>query len=136
MMFIITGAGNLGRDAQYKTTQSGQELCSFSVACETGYGDNKQTHWVDVTKWGKGSEGLARVLRKGSRVAFSGEYGTREHDGKTYIQCRADHIKIMSTPEGGQREPDGSRGHADAGRSMAEDLDGDSIPFIHGDGLW
>ena len=131
-MLIITLAGNLGRDAEYKTTQNGQERCSFGVGVTTGYGENKTTTWVDVTKWGKGAEGLARILRKGSKVAVSGELSMREHNGKTYLQCRADHVTIQGTPAG-QREPDGSRGHAGG---FADDLGDDSIPFARNDTVW
>lgn len=138
-MLTITLAGNTGRDAEFKQTQGGTDLCSFSVAAETGFGENKATTWVDVTKWGKGAEGLARILRKGSKVAVTGEMTLREHNGKTYVQCRADHIAILGTPDGGQqrREPDGSRGAPTQTRQPAytDDLD-DSIPFLTGEGVW
>lgn len=129
-MIILTLAGNTGKDAEHKRTTSGTDYCRFSLACESGCGDNKQTIWVDVTKWGKGSEGLARTLRKGSRVAVMGEMSTREHEGKTYIQCRADHIKILGTPDGA-RKPDGSQGAAPDPPGGFTDDDPDSdIPFV------
>lgn len=126
-MLILTLAGNTGKDAEFKTTQDGKEFCSFSVGVSTGYGDRKATTWVDVTKWGKGAEGLSRILRKGSKVTVSGEMSTREHNGKTYIQCRADHVTIQGTTQGSERrEPDSSRGHAGG---FGDDLDDDSVPF-------
>ena len=124
-MLIATISGNLGKDAEYKTTQTGTEFCSFNVAAEVGYGDKKQTIWVSVTKWGKGSEGLARILRKGSKVTVSGELSTREHEGKTYLQCRADHLAIQGTPNSGQS---GGTGGGSSSGSNYDDLDSD-IPF-------
>lgn len=123
-MPFVTITGNLGRDAVHKSTQNGTELCSFPVADEAGYGDKKQTIWFDVTNWGKGSEGLSRILRKGSKVTVVGELTTREHEGKTYLQCNAASVKIMSTPDGGgpRQEPQQNSGNAH------DDLD-DSIPF-------
>lgn len=124
--------GNLGRDAQYKQTQSGQEFCSFSVASDSGYGDNKQTTWFDVTKWGKGARGLSDLLRKGSKVTVIGELSTREHEGKTYLQCRADSITIHSAPknEGGWSDGSQSRSSDDwGGGSTTSDLEDDEIPF-------
>ena len=108
-MLQITIAGRLGRDAEYKQTQGGNELCSFSVAADVGYGDNKQTYWVDVTRWGKGAKGLSEILRKGSAVAVTGELTTREHNGKTYLQCRADNVTILGTG-GRQTEQQSSSG--------------------------
>lgn len=100
MTLIATAVGNLGKDAEYKTTQGGAEMCSFSVATTSGYGDAKQTLWVDVTKWGKGAEGLSKLLVKGTKVTAIGELSTREHNGKTYVQMRADHVVL----QGGRQE--------------------------------
>lgn len=127
--------GNVGKDAEYRTA-NGSELCSFSVASEVGYGDNKQTLWFDVARWGKGAEALSRILRKGSKVTVVGEMSTREHNGKTYLQCRADKVTIHSAPKDGERrEPDGSQGHADQGGTFADELD-DSIPFLTSKSVW
>ena len=134
-MLILTLAGNLGKDAEHKTTQGGTELCTFPVAVTVGYGENKSTVWVDVTKWGKGTEGLARILRKGSKVSVSGEMSTREHNGKTYIQCRADHVTVQGTPQGTdqRRDPDGSRGAP----AMQDRYEDDSeVPFISANGVF
>lgn len=115
----ISIAGNVGRDAECKSTQNGDQFATFSVAVDDGYGDNKTTMWFDVTRWGKGAEGLARTLRKGSKVCVSGELSTRVHDGKTYLQVRADRVTIMQTPKAdGQQQ----RGPEPVGEE-------DSIPF-------
>ncbi len=102
-MLNLSLAGNVGRDATYKQTQNGQELCSFPVAVNVGFGDNKTTIWVDVTKWGKGSQGLSGILIKGSKVAVTGQMSTREHEGKTYIQCNASDVTIMGSAGGSDR---------------------------------
>lgn len=126
-MLNLSLAGNLGRDAEYKSTQSGQELCSFSVGVSIGYGESKQTVWVDVTKWGNGAQGLSRILTKGSKVAVSGELSTREHNGKTYIQCRADNVSVLGG--GGSRKAvDPNNQELRKEFAPADDLD-DQIPF-------
>ena len=132
-MLNLSFAGNTGRDAEFKTTQSGQEFCSFSVGVSVGFGDSKTTVWLDVTKWGKGAEGLARILRKGSKVAGSGQLSMREHNGKTYLQCRANDVTVMGTPQG-SREPDGSQGHAQ--QRAPEYDDGGDIPFATNVSVW
>lgn len=122
-MLRLTIAGRLGRDAEHKQTQNGTDLCSFSVAADVGFGDNKQTYWVDVTKWGKGSQGLAGILRKGSAVAVTGELTTHENNGKTYLKCRADDVTILGTA-GDQRGERKQPYDAQTG-----ELEDDSIPF-------
>lgn len=134
-MLQLSIAGRCGRDAQYKQTQGGNELCSFTVAADVGFGDNKQTVWVDCTRWGKGAEGLSKHLLKGAAVAVTGEMSLREHDGKTYVQCRADRVTLL----GGRGESKGG-GSSDWGAPkkdaapVADDLD-DDIPFARNDGL-
>lgn len=128
-MLIVTIAGNLGKDAEYKQTQSGKGFCSFPVAATVGYGESKSTVWVDVTRWGEGAQGLSRHLRKGSKVTVLGELSTREHNGKTYLQCRADHVALQGERSGGSE----GAGNADNGRSAPPQTDTDNldddIPF-------
>jgi single-strand DNA-binding protein len=127
-MLILTLAGNTGRDAEHKSTAN-SELCSFPVAVTVGYGDNKSTVWVDVTKWGKGAEGLSRILRKGSKVAVSGELSMREHNGKTYLQCRANEVTIMGTPGPSDGRGESKRGYEEPARTAAPTYIDDEVPF-------
>lgn len=136
-MQIATIAGNLGRDAEFKTTNDGTGYAKFSVAVSTGWGDRKATTWWDVTRWGKGAEGLAKILTKGAKVAVAGEVSTREHDGKTYLQIRADHVTIQGDAkqgDAGDRSRNSDNGNGGTARQHQPagfdgDLD-DSVPFI------
>lgn len=118
-MLKVMVAGRLGRDATVRQA-GGSDVCSFAVAADVGFGERKQTYWVDVSKWGKGADGLSRILAKGTAVAVTGELTTREHNGKTYLQCRADDVTILSSRNDGQQ----SQGSG----STQDDLD-DEIPF-------
>lgn len=134
-MRVITIAGNVGRDAQFKTTQKGDKLCSFPVAAEAGFGDQKNTIWFDVTRWGNGADKLAAMLAKGTKVTVIGELSTREHDGKTYLHVRADHVK----PQGKRAQGGGNTasrsdsapasGGFDDGLDDDDGFGSDSIPF-------
>ena len=137
-MLIVTATGNLGKDAVAKSTQNGKDFCSFPVAATIGWGDKKQTIWIDVTKWGEGSQGLAKLLRKGSKVTVIGELSTREHEGKTYLQCRATDVALQGDAQGGERQERGGQGGTDYGAQgggFADDLD-DSVPFLTDTGFF
>ena len=102
-MNVLSLTGNLGRDAEVRNA-GGSTVCGFSVAMTAGYGDKKQTIWLDCSIWGKQAEGaLPGYLKKGQQVAVSGELSTREHDGKTYLQLRVGSIDLI-----GKREEHGS----------------------------
>ena len=130
-MLKVFAAGRVGQDAKHTTTQGGTDICSFSLACDVGFGDNKQTVWLDVAKFGKGAEGLTRYVKKGNQLTVSGSLSLREHDGKTYLKVQADDIALQGGNSGG-----GSVGGQSGGGSgnqssydLDDDLDADSIPF-------
>lgn len=87
-MKSITLYGNLGRDPEIRTTQRGDKLTVFTLAVSDGYGDNKKTLWFDCSVFGKRGEALASNASKGSKLVVSGDFSTREYEGKTYLQCR------------------------------------------------
>ena len=121
-MIIVTVAGALGKDAVVKSTQGGDQLCTFSVAGSVGFGCRKQTIWFDVTKWGKGADKLASMLQKGAKVTVSGELSQREYDGTTYLQIRADHVALHRV-----RQQSDNRHRNQNGLGTDHDLD-DSLP--------
>lgn len=93
-MNVFTFSGNLGNDCRTGNA-GGQPVVNFSVACKSGYGEKAQTNWVDCALWGKRGESLQQYLTKGQQVVVSGELGTREHDGKTYITCRVNEVSLV-----------------------------------------
>lgn len=130
-MIIVTIAGALGKDAEVKSTQGGDQLCAFSLAGSVGYGDRRQTLWFDVTKWGKGADQLAKMLLKGTKVTVSGELSQREYDGKIYLQVRADHVALQGERSAGQQSDNRHRNQNGAGTDHVlsrDDLDSD-VPF-------
>ena len=100
MTVITTIVGNVGKDAVYKEGQSGKGFVSFPVAAKVGWGEREKTLWFDVTKW-SGSQKLADMLLKGSKVTVIGRLSTREHEGKTYLQLDAQELVPTGRSEGG-----------------------------------
>lgn len=93
-MNVFTASGNIGRDAEVRSA-GGTSVAGFSLAVKSGYGDKAQTVWVDCSLWGKQAEsGLAQYLKKGQFVVVTGELGTREHEGKTYITLRVNNVTL------------------------------------------
>ena len=92
-MNVFTFCGNLGNDCRIGSA-GGTNVVNFSVAVKSGYGDKEQTLWIDCALWGKRGESLAQYLLKGQKVVVSGELGSREHEGKTYLTCRVNEITL------------------------------------------
>lgn len=126
----ITIAGNIGKDAETRTTQGGDKVTSWSVAVEERTGKEKSTIWFDCSLWGKRGESLASYLTKGSKVAVSGDLGKREHEGKTYLTLRADQVTLLGGKSDGGRSDTGQSDNVyqAGGKSQARDIE-DEIPF-------
>ena len=125
-MKAITIAGNIGKDAETRSTQVGDTVTSFSVAVEDRQGKEKTTIWFDCSIWGKRGDSLRPYLTKGGKVAVSGDLSKREHEGKTYLTIRADQVSLMG---GGERSDQSSTSRmADQAQRPPAD-DGDDLQF-------
>jgi len=98
-MNVLTVSGNLGKDAVVRKAGD-QSVAGFSIAMKSGYGEKAQTIWLDCSLWGKQAEsGLVQYLKKGQFVVLSGELGTGEHEGNSYLTLR-----VASVTLGGKSE--------------------------------
>jgi single-strand DNA-binding protein len=127
-MNVFSFTGNLGRDC--RTGSAGNTaVCNFAVAVKSGYGDKEQTIWLDCALWGKQAESrLPEFLTKGQQVAVSGELGTREHEGKTYLTCRVSSVNLVGGKPDSAPAPQQQAQQQQAAPAPADDFDQD-IPF-------
>lgn len=78
-MGVYATVARIGRNAEVRQTGNGTSVAGFPAAVDVGFGDHKQTLWLDCSLWGKRAEGgLIQYLTKGQEVFVSGEIGTRE----------------------------------------------------------
>ncbi len=127
-MQSLTVTGGLGRDAELKTTQGGDDILSFSVGSSQGYGDKKTTNWFRCTVWGKRGRSIAEYLTKGTKVTVQGELSIGEYDGKAQYEIRVNEVDWVRRDNadtgngaGGYKAP------ADTGGGFDDDLD--DVPF-------
>jgi single-strand DNA-binding protein len=121
----ITIAGGLTRDAELRRSQGGDPILSFSVGVSEGR--DKPSTYFDCSLFGKRAEGLAPHLKKGSKVTACGDFSTREHNGKMYLQVRVSELTMQGGGQRDDREP--QRGGAPAGGARNPMDDGADIPF-------
>ena len=79
---IVTGA--LGRDAELKSLPSGKNVLEFSIAVNSGYGDNKKTYWWKAKIFGDRAAKLAEYFVKGTKLLVEGVPELREYEAKEY----------------------------------------------------
>ena len=61
-MNIVALTGRLTADTNVKYTQSGKAVCTFDIAVDDGFGDNKQTYFHRIVVWGKSAESCGNNL--------------------------------------------------------------------------
>ena len=104
--------GNLTRDPESGSTQSGVSYCRFSIAVNRRFSRDKENE-VDYVNnvCGRGlAENCAKLLAKGRKVCVCGAIQTRqyEQDGmkRTAFDIIADEVEFL--PSGAGRTDDGS----------------------------
>lgn len=78
----FNGIGRIGQNAELRTTPNGTQVAQFSVAIDSGWGENKVTTWLRCILWGSRAEKLAPMIVKGDRIGVTGEISLREWEGK------------------------------------------------------
>jgi single-strand DNA-binding protein len=104
--------GNLTRDPELRSLQSGLSVCSMRIACNTRRKNNATGEWedkpnyFDVTVWGAQGENCARFLAKGRPVALDGrlewrEWQDKEGNNRQSVEIIADAVQFLSSREDG-----------------------------------
>lgn len=126
-VFLI---GNLTRDPELRTTNSGISKCNFTVAVQRRSSQaEKQADFIPVVTWRVLADNCGKYLAKGRQVAVMGSIQTRSYDTasgeKRYVtEVVADEVQFLS--KGG-----GAGSGAAAERindvAQADDLFGDEV---------
>ena len=139
----ITLIGHLGRDAEIRAMQNGNEVVHLSVATSEGWKDKQTGEWKNRTEWHRVvvfNTHLVKVatdLRKGDLVYVEGKLQTRKWQGKdgqdrytTEVVVPAYRGEVFSFVKKEERQERREEGSGDdSGDEDAEDGFDDEIPF-------
>lgn len=100
----LTIIGNLTRDPELRTTQSGLSVCSFTVAVNRRRSQNNETDYFRVTVWRELAEICQKYLAKGRKVAVCGPVAVSTYtanDGSTRatLEVTADEVEFLTPRE-------------------------------------
>lgn len=101
-----TGVGNIVKDLELRNA-NGKAVCNFTLAINHGFGDKKETDYIDCVAWGKQAESLCQYMAKGKKIGASGRLRKRksEYKGevKYFTEVVCDEIEFLS-PMGEAKE--------------------------------
>lgn len=102
-VFLI---GNLVRDPEMRSTQSGVSVCNFTIAVNRRFRNaqtgQQETDFLNVIAWRQLAELCGKYLAKGRKVAVMGSIQTRQYavkDGskRTAWDIVADEVEFLTT---------------------------------------
>lgn len=140
--------GRLTKDPEMRTTTSGVNSTTFTVAVSrnyTGANGERETDFLNCVAWRKQAENIAKYCTKGTQVAVEGRIQTRSYDAqdgtKRYVtEIIADNVTFLSTKGGASSADNNFVGdEAPATTDISEDpfkdfgeevaLSDDDLPF-------
>ena len=102
--------GNLTRDPEMRSTQSGIAVCNFSIAVNRRFRNaqtgQQETDFFNIVAWRQLAELCSRYLAKGRKVAVVGSIQTRSYEAqdgskRTAFDIVADEVEFLNTASAG-----------------------------------
>lgn len=135
-MINIEIIGRLVRDPETRTTNSGVNVCTFTVAADHRYssGGEKTSEFFRVNAWRGLGDTCAKFLTKGKQVYVCGDLKPRlfeNKDGETKLSLdlEADKVEFLSPRGEGSSDGNSSAPTAKPATAQSDNESGDDLPF-------
>lgn len=133
----LTIIGNLTRDPELRTTQSGVNVCTFTVAVnrrKTQQSGQPEADFFRVTAWRELGENCAKWLIKGRKVCVIGPVSVSTYtgqDGKTYASMEVTAQDVEFCSQLGQQSQEQAQTPAPAvdPQSGMQQVETEELPF-------
>ena len=99
--------GGLTRDPESRTTQSGKQVCTFTVGVNRR-NDRDKSDFFRVNAWGELGNNCAKYLSKGKRVRVTGSvslstYTAQDGATRASLEVLAQDVEFLSPASQGQQ---------------------------------
>ena len=74
--------GRLTKEPELRYTGNQTPVCSFTIAIDDGWGDNKHTDFINCVSWRKTAEFVNKYFSKGKMIVVIGRIATRSWEGQ------------------------------------------------------
>lgn len=108
-MNAVSLVGNLARDPEYRTLQSGVTCCQFTVACQRRFTNQqgvREADFISCVAWRQTADFIHKYFIKGNKIGLTGSIQTRSYDAqdgsKRYVtEVLVDNVEFVAPrPEG------------------------------------
>jgi len=80
-MNLAVLVGRLTKDIELQTTKNKTSVASFTLAINEGYGDRKNTEFIDCVAWKGIAEFLNKYAKKGDIISVEGRLANNFYEG-------------------------------------------------------
>lgn len=81
--------GRATKDVEVRASQDGKSFARFSLAVDTGWGENKKASFFNIIAFGKTAESLEKYVKKGVKLAIRCEAQQDNYTDKDGITHRS-----------------------------------------------
>ena len=131
--------GNLTRDPELTTTNSGVSVCRFSLAVQRRFGSSDngpQADFFNIVVWRGLGENCHKFLKKGSKCCVIGRlqnssYEAQDGTKRYTTDIVADDVEFLGTKpsDSGENVVSSAPKASEANVAELEPIDDDSLPF-------
>ena len=129
----LTIIGNLTNEPDLRTTTSGKEVCTFTMAVKRPRkgGQDQDADFFKVTAWEEKGKLCKQFLNTGKKVCIVGPvscrpYINRKGEASASMEVKADEIEFVSPKAEGQNE---ARKDPDPEPTLNDNYGFDDLPF-------
>jgi single-strand DNA-binding protein len=115
--------GRLTAAPELKTTPNGKMVCTFTLAVDRGYGDNKTTDFINCVAWEQRADFINKYFTKGNEIRILGEINTRKWQDQNGNNRTAFEIRVQESGFCGSKNNTQAETQADPLVSFAQKVD-------------
>ena len=133
-MNLVVMSGNLASDPSIKATQGGKEMCTFRLAVNNSWSENKQASFLHIVTFGKTATNCDRYLAKGRKVIVRGRIQTGSYEksdgSKVYTtDIIADEVEFLPNGDAPSDAPKQNTEEVAQQEGFEKLLGSDDVPF-------
>ena len=124
--------GNLTKDVELSTTNSGVSVGRFTLAVARAYANQegeRETDFINIIVWRTTAENCAKFLKKGSKALVLGELHIRSYEAEDGSKRYATEVVADKVEFVGQKAGESNGETTPPPQPDLEPVDDDSLPF-------
>ena len=127
------GMGNIARDIEFRTTQSGVDVCSFTIACNRRYVDKisgkREADFISCVAFKETAGFIHKYFEKGMKIGVVGTLQTRSYDAQDGSKRYVTEVLVEEAEFGTPKADSAARPQANNTMQDVTDEEEDGLPF-------